>query len=160
MDRAARAELLEVSHDDAIARAHTFGDDHQIAVGRAERDIALIGLIVGCDDVDELSDLAGADRGLRDEQRVVQHADAQAHPDVLPRQQGAARIVDGDARRDGAGGAVDAVVEKRQLAAEMRALVVTEQDLDGQGAALCGRSDAAQVGVARIERDVDRIELD
>ena len=83
----------------------------------------------------------------------------QADADILAGQQREVGIGDGGARRDRAGRAVDRVVEEGELALVARLGLARQQHL---GLDLPGRArllDLGEIGLARVEGHVDRVEL-
>ena len=116
LNRHARADLLQIADNDLIALGDAAGDRDEIAVGRAERNEALVDFVALADDIDIFAELARSERDLRRHQRIGLLLDMELNADILARQQMEIGVADRRARGDRAGRAIDHIVDERQFA--------------------------------------------
>src|SRR4029077_20017248 len=86
-------------------------------------------------------------------------ADLEADPRILARDQVLLRVGDGGTRRDGPGGVVYSIVEEAQCPGEPRLRVASDGHLGRHRSLALRLGDSGEVGLGRIEGQVDWVEL-
>src|ERR1700730_17175292 len=108
--------LLKIAVDDALAFRDAFQDRYEAAVAGAQGNETLVHLISFADDVDVFAKLTSPHGRLRHHQRIGLRPDGQPNANVLAGKQAEIGVADGRARDDGAGRAIDRLVDESQLA--------------------------------------------
>ena len=138
--------------DDAIVGPEPVLDDAQI-VGRqlAERDIFLPRRVLLVDHDDEFARLLGADRGVRNQQRLVRRRARHAHAREHARREHAVGICEHSAAADRAGRAVDHVVDEVHAALVVEIALVDQLERDRDAGVAAGDVLAFASPAARSE---------
>src|SRR5271169_886194 len=142
----------EAVDDDIVVGRQALRDDPQAIDNRPERDVFRPGDVLGVDHQHELAHLLGPDGGVGHEQFILgrrsRHPNTRKHPGREP----TARIGEHGAGADGAGGAIDGVVDEINLAV-MRKRRLTDQlerDRHSQPAVGCSRAVVGELPVAQV----------
>src|SRR5216683_2538766 len=141
----------EAVDDDVVVGRQALRDDAQAIDDRPERDIFRPGDVLGVDHQHELAHLLGPDGGVGHEQLILgrssRHPDTRKHAGREP----SIRIGEHSAGADGAGGAVDCVVDEIHLALVRKRRLIEELELDRQGQAVVGpHAVLGEVPVAQV----------
>ena len=164
-DDGIRAHALEaVDHDDFIF-LQARPDNAQAVDDGPERDGAVIRLVVGIDDHDVFLVLVGADGAVIDQHRRLRRRAADAHLGVEAGGELAGGIVEDRADADRAGGRVELVVDRVEMALVRIAVLVGEAHADGNSCdacvAGCAFGHVVEVGLlVDLELDVNRVDRD
>src|SRR5580704_14790959 len=138
----ARPRAHEAVDDDVVVGRQALGDHTQAVDDRPERDVFRPGDVLGVDHQHELARLLGSDGGVGHEQfilgRCSRHPDTRKHAGREP----TARIGEHGAGADGAGGAIDGVVDEINLAVVRKRRLTDELESDRHGQPAVGRSRA------------------
>src|SRR6185312_17343351 len=116
-------------------------------------------LVVGVDDENVFTRLLGADRGIRNEQRLIGRGSRHAHAREQAGREHAIGIVEYRAAANGAGRAVDDVVDEVHPARMIEILLVDQLERNGNAGSVAARDVVAIPGqalVAQIGRLVER----
>ena len=159
LHRQAGADLLQVAGDDLVAGADAGEHGDLFAVDRTERDGRTLDLVAVADDIDDicptgLSPPPPAGPSARPAARSQQ-----PRPHVLARQQREILVLDRRARRDRAGRGIDRIVDEGQLALVLRLRWRRAKDFRLDRPDAPRLLNLRKLRLARVERDVDRIEL-
>jgi hypothetical protein len=84
-DLDAWADLLQAAHDHPVVGAQPFDDAQAVLLERARCEAAVLGLVLGVEDVDVLQALVRCDRAVDHQQRRVRLAHRQANANEHPR---------------------------------------------------------------------------
>ena len=117
--------------DDAIARVQTVVDEPVISLPVADRDRALLGLVLFVGDPDEVPFAALLHGPLRDDDGVRPRCAIQPDTDILIRSQDAGRILDGRPNQERSGLRVIGRVGERYASGERKEVPGDELDFHG-----------------------------
>src|SRR4029077_5491270 len=157
--RRSRTNLLKITVDHALALRDAFSDGYEAVMADTRGNESLVRLVSFSDDVDVFAKLTGSQGRLWHHQRIRLRPDGQPNANVLAGKQAAVGITDSRPRNDSAGRAIDRIVDEGQLSAVARLRLTRQKNVGHDFPGGARLPDHGKIGLARIECDVDRIEL-
>ena len=123
--------------------------DAQTLIQRPERHISLGCHVIGIDDIDELAHLLGADRGIGHQQRLIRRRGGHPHPREHSGHEQAVGIGEHGTAADGAGRAVDDVVDEIHPSVVAEVLLVDQLQVHRRRGAAAGNV-AGSLAISRL----------
>src|SRR6266851_2533428 len=148
----ARPRAHQAVDNDVVVRRQPLGDDAQTIDDRSKRHVLRPRDILGVDHQHKLAHLLDPDCGVGHEQRVLRRCSRHPNPREHAGREPSIRVSEDRARTDGAGGAIDCVVDEIHPALVRKRRLIDELEPDREGQSAVGHSGAVfgEVPVAKI----------